>query len=627
MQQRLHIFQTAILALLLCVAGTGCQRITQPNILLITLDTTRADRLGCYGYSRAMTMAIDRLAAEGVLFENVFANAPLTTPSHASILTGLLPPEHGIRINGEGTLPTSVPTVAEQLGERGYRTGAFIGAFVLDRRFGLNRGFEVYDDDMRGGYYSDTELYRFRLGEKVTDAALAWLQQHAHDRFFCWVHLFDPHVPYDPHPEMFGSRFLDSPYDGEIAYVDVQVDRLLRFLEDRRITRKTVVIIAGDHGEGLDEHDERTHGYFTYNSTLRVPLLFFWPARWKTARRIAAPVMLADLAPTMLELAGRKPPTSVSGKSLLPLIEGQAFAERDLYAETELPWRGHGWSPQYVLIRWPWKYVHTARPELFNLETDPHESTNLVDAASDKAALLASDLVAWRATLAPRGTAGPAVLSEAERRTLESLGYAAGREPDQTASEDLSGLTDMKDRIRVISLVLDAKEAMARDQKERALALIREAVQTAPEQLSYREYLAAALHADGQTDAALEEIRHVLESEPARVSAWAKQAVLLASAGRVQDAWKAVDQLKSIAPDSPTTLRVVSDLYMAEGRADEAIPLLLRVVELRPDHVSSRIALANAFEKAGRFDEARRERELITKLDPTRFRTDHAWDD
>jgi arylsulfatase A-like enzyme/Flp pilus assembly protein TadD len=611
MRRRTRIIGSACLLAVL-LAAAGCRRAAPPNVLLITLDTTRADHLGCYGYSRAMTLAIDRLATQGVVFDNAFAAAPLTAPSHATMLTGLYPPEHGVRINGEGTLPSSIPTLAEYFTNRGYRTGAFIGAFVLDRRFGFARGFEVYDDDMRGGVYSDIALYRFRLGQKVADAALQWLRSHAYERFFCWVHLFDPHSPYDPHPDMFGSRFLDKPYDGEIAYVDVQIDRLLRFLDDHRLRNKTLVIIAGDHGEGLDEHRERTHGYLTYNTTLRVPLIFHWPARWKTGRRLAAPVTLADLMPTIIELCGNTPP-SVSGRSLCPLLESGAYTDRDLYAETELPLRGHGWAPQYVLLRWPWKYIETARPELFDLASDPGENTNLVMAASNVAVQMAADLAAWQNQWRPRENTVAAALTEKERRALESLGYAVGGERTPAPEFDVPALTDMKDRIEVISMVLDAKTAMSKGDAAEAARLLRAAVEMAPEQFSNREYLAAALHANGETDAAVEDLRALLREAPDRLSAMARLAVILAHSGNLPAAWEIADRMNAVNPASPTTWRTRGELHLLEGRTEEAISALQHVVNERPDHLGARALLARALENAGRLDEARAQRKIIAQ--------------
>lgn len=598
------------LAILLITAS--CRRVSPPNVLLITLDTTRADRLGCYGYPRAMTLALDRIAEQGIVFDQAFAAAPLTTPSHATMLTGLYPPEHGIRINGEGALPSSIPTLAEYFAERGYRTGAFIGAFVLDRQFGLARGFEVYDDDMRGGVYSDTALYRFRRGQDVTDSALQWLRQHAFERFFCWVHLFDPHSPYDPHPDMFGSRFLNSPYDGEIAYVDVQVDRLLRFLEDHRLQDRTLIVIAGDHGEGLDEHLERTHGYLTYNTTLRVPLILRWPARWKSSRRISAPVSLVDVMPTIIELCGGKTPP-VSGRSLVPLLEGRAWPERDLYAETELPLRGHGWAPQYVLIRWPWKYIETTRAELFDLSSDGSEIHNLMASQSLVAAQLAADLAAWQKQWQPRGNAAGVKLTEPDRRALESLGYVAGREQTSSPQPSERALVDMKDRIEVISLVLDAKTAMSSNNAAEAVALLRKAVDIAPDQWSNREYLAAALHADGRTNEAVRELQTLLREAPTRLSAMARLAVLLGNSGDMAAAWEVVNRMTAVDPDSLTSYRTRGELYLLEGRVEAAIPLLEHVVQHRPDHLSTRALLARALESAGRLDEARAQREMIAK--------------
>ena len=314
-------------------------------MLLITLDTTRADRLGCYGYAPALTPALDALAAEGVLFERAYTPAPLTLPSHASMMTGLYPPEHGLVTNGRGRLEKNIPTLAETLRDAGYDTGAFVGSFVLHAKFGLQRGFTAYDDDMTNTDPTEYGLHRQRDGRRVVDSALAWLKQPRHGPFFCWVHLYDAHDPYRAHADEFGDRFIDRPYDGEIAYVDQQIQRLVKHLQANQLWERTLIVVVGDHGESLGEHDEEEHSLTLYNSVLQVPCL--WTGRGATAagRRVPQPVSLVDLRPTLLQTVGLRDPGRSSGRSLYAALSDGDIAAGDCYSATDDPLLEHGWSP------------------------------------------------------------------------------------------------------------------------------------------------------------------------------------------------------------------------------------------------------------------------------------------
>lgn len=248
----------------------------RPSLLVVTLDTTRADRLGCYDSASARTPVLDELAASGVLCENAYSVAPMTLPAHASLFTGLYPPETGVVTNGRGRLSETNQTLAEILKRQGYDTAAFVGSFVLNARFGLDQGFRTYDDDLAGGEPELTGVLRRRSGEAVVDAAIRWLaeKRSRSQPFFCWVHLYDPHAPYLAHTELFGDEFHGRPYDAEIAYIDRQVGRLVDFLRSHRLEDDTLLVVVADHGEGLGDHGEETHSETLYNSILRVPLIF-----------------------------------------------------------------------------------------------------------------------------------------------------------------------------------------------------------------------------------------------------------------------------------------------------------------------------------------------------------------
>ena len=312
------------------------------NILLITLDTTRADRLGCYGHAAASTPALDQLAAGGTCFDSAFAQIPLTLPSHASLLTGMHPAELGILDNGRAALPDDVETLAETCRDRGYRTAAFLAASVLDGRFGLSAGFDVYDDELPAPPGGVIEFDQERPANVVCDRALAWLAGNTDSPFFCWVHFFDPHGPYEP-PEPFRSRLAD-PYDGEVAFADTQVGRLMSWLQAHELADRTLVVVASDHGEGLGEHGESAHGVFLYDSTIRVPLILSMPTRIAAGRRVTAVVSLVDILPTLLELLGWPVPGAVSGTSFAGALHGNRLPPQSSYARSDYALDHFGWG-------------------------------------------------------------------------------------------------------------------------------------------------------------------------------------------------------------------------------------------------------------------------------------------
>ncbi len=343
-----------IAALLLSCWTASCTKApeTKPNVLLITLDTTRADRLGCYGYERAETPNLDRLAEAGVVFETAVCQAPLTLPSHASILTGTYPPFHGVHDNGGFYLREQAVTLAELLRDHEYSTSAFIGAFVLDARWGLAQGFEVYDDAFGFATQRAVDLDSVqRRGEDVVDAFINWLEGRPDEPFLSWLHFYDPHAPYDP-PEPYRTRFVDSLYDGEIAYMDSQVGRVLDRLKAESLLDQTLIIVVGDHGESLGEHEESGHGFFIYDATVLIPLIVRFPSSRYGGKRIARTVETVDIVPTLLETVNIPVPGGIQGRSLLPLIRGRSREDeyldllRDLLSSLPLRMESSTRNPQ-----------------------------------------------------------------------------------------------------------------------------------------------------------------------------------------------------------------------------------------------------------------------------------------
>ena len=441
------------------------------NLLVITLDTTRADRIGAYGYESVETPTIDRLAREGVLFEQTTGVAPLTLPAHCSIFTSKFPPDHGVRDNGGFFLSPKQLTLATYLKKRGFQTGAVVAAFVLDSKWGLNQGFDTYVDDFdvsenRGVSMGEIQ----RPGNEVVDRALPWLEKVKGQRFFAWLHFYDPHDPYDP-PEPFKTRYAEHPYLGEIAFMDSQVARVVEFLERNGLLEKTVIAVIGDHGESLGQHGEGTHSFFVYQSTQRVPFIIRAPFERLRGRRIADPVRSVDLMPTVLDLMGMPAPSGIRGVSLAPLMTG-ARSTMDLegYAEALYPLHHFGWSELRAWRVGRYKAIDAPRPELYDLDKDPHETTNLYAERRTVADGMISKLREIERD-APRDDSvskpAPEVDPEARAR-LAALGYVGSFVA--TVSGPKSDRSDPKDKIGLFNLMSEARSAARKNRDDDAAA-------------------------------------------------------------------------------------------------------------------------------------------------------------
>ena len=456
------------------------------NIVVVTLDTTRADRIGAYGAKGVETTALDRLASEGVLFEQAVAVAPLTLPSHASIFTGKFPPEHGVRDNGGFFLGADQVTLAEVLKERGYRTGAFVSAYVLDSKWGLDQGFDAYIDDFdvsptRGASLSATQ----RPANEVLDKALPWIDAVAGTPFFAWLHLYDPHAPYRA-PEPFASRYKDHPYNGEIAFTDSQVQRLISHLGSIGIYDRTIIAVMGDHGESLGDHGESAHGFFIYNSATHVPLMIRTPFSATRGRRVADPVRAVDLMPTLLHLTSIRQPDRMSGTSLVPLMTGaRAELGLDAYSEAMYPLHHYGWSDLRALRAGRYKVIDAPRPELYDLERDPDESTNLFTERQT----LGERMLGQLRTLEDRFSKTVAELPAADvdpeaRERLAALGYVGTFVA--SASDPRTGRADPKDKIGLFNKLGSAQELSREADEDRAayarmIGLLEEVVREDPQ--------------------------------------------------------------------------------------------------------------------------------------------------
>jgi len=610
-----------LLSLLAALAAIGCARAEAPapqRIVLISIDTLRADHVGSYGASDARTPNLDTIAARGVRFSAAFSPVPLTLPAHATLLSGRDPHAHGVRHNSIHRLPPGVPLLAERLAGAGYATAAVIAARVLDRRFGLERGFARYDDDVAGAAPGSVGFAE-RPASEVVDAALAWLAT-APERFFLWVHLYDPHRPYAP-PPGFASGFAARPYDGEIAFADAEIGRLLGAVRERWGDDGLLVVATADHGESLGEHGELTHGYSLYDATQRVPLLISGPGI-SPGQTIEAPVSLADVAPTILAMVGAPPLAGATGRDLGPALRGSSLGDRAIYLETFATQLDFGWSPLLALRTDRWKLVRAPRPELYDLDVDPDEDRDL---AAERPELV-RELDAQLEERIASGVQAPvaAEIDAATREELRELGYVTGRGPVAPERLGIVGGTDPKDARGLLDALAQVQIALSRGATAEALALLRP-LGDGP--LVAAQRAAAAIGA-GQPEEAEGDARKVLALQPARDDVRLILAQALLAQGREADADAELARIgpEQIASAPWATLRLAAAAARS-GDAPAAIGLLERGLGRYPGDVSLAVPLGGLLEDAGRLEDALAVREAALRVEPgsAGLQNDVAW--
>jgi arylsulfatase A-like enzyme/Tfp pilus assembly protein PilF len=604
------------------------------NAVVVTLDTLRADRLGCYGFRSVETPSIDAVAAQGVVFEQATATAPMTLPSHASIFTGLIPPKHGVRDNGGFFLEAERVTLGERLEEAGYATGAFVGAWVLDSRWGLDQGFDVYADRFDLSKYRVVNLGTVqKRGDEVMDAALAWLETVKGRKFFAWVHLYDPHTPYEP-PEPYASRYPSQMYLGEVAYTDHVVGRLVAWLKAAGLAGRTVLVLVGDHGESLGEHGERTHTFFVYDATLHVPLIVRTP--WGDRGRSRAQVSTVDVLPTLLDLLGLPPQPGIDGRSLARLVlDPSAQADGLAYAESYFTRFHYGWQHLRALRDGRFKYVDAPRPELYDLRRDPGEKDNVYKAHSRRGEELRARLEALAGSGAQAAPDKDALDPETLQR-LAALGYVGGGPsvdpeavlPDpkdkiglfarigeaRAAAKD-GRLEDAVATIRAVIAedpgVIDAHTALGgwlRELKrpEEAIAAYKRALEVQPESEVALAALAEVYRAQGRPDAAIEGYSTVLRLEPRQPHMWYQLATLFLDLGRAKDAERTFRQALEHNPKMGAAYNSLAALAFERGELTEAERLVRTGLELEEDLRASRFNLGRILEARGERAQAER---------------------
>lgn len=540
----------------------------RPGILLITVDTLRPDALGWVA-GRNETPAIDRLAQEGFRFPAAVSQVPITLPSHTSIHSGLVPPRHGVRDNGQ-MVAGGFPLLAERLRDAGYATAAFVSGYPLEARFGLDRGFGHYDDTLPEGQQGWVE----RRAEATTRAALAWLAEPRPGPFFVWVHYYDPHDPYDP-PRVYWKPGARGAYDGEVTYADHWIGRLLEGAAPRS-SGGLLTVLGADHGEGLGEHQENTHGYFVYDSTMLVPLVFHFPGRLQPGES-RAPIRLIDVAPTVLDLVGAGALADADGISWRPTLEGKSQEAPAAYLETQLPWRFFGWSPLEAWRQADWKLIVAPRPELYDLAADPGEKRSLYDSERRRARELAAALEDQKKKKALSSqSAQDAEVTE----KLRALGYiGAGGGSGDTIPR---GLPDPKDRVAERNLLQEGEALLRAGRPAEALKLFDQVLAREPNDRYATLRSGVTLLGLGRVAEAVKRLEKAVKADPDRAEARYALADALTRAGhpaRASQEWMEVARLQPRRQEPWVNMAVT---LLATGDRKRAAEALARALELDP---------------------------------------------
>lgn len=583
-------------ALLACAAppaleeerATGAAR---PNVVLISIDTLRSDRLPAYGYDGVETPAIDRLAADGVLFERAFTHVNLTLPSHLSLFTGLLPHEHGVRDNAGYRLAEGIPTLAETLRGAGYATGGFVSSFVLRAGTGIDRGFDFYDDGV--GFETGRQLGELqRPGMETLDVAARWLGGVADSPFFLFLHLYEPHAPYSP-PPPFGERYA-AAYDGEVAAADAVVGELIRRLEERGLYDDALVILLSDHGEGLMDHGEMDHLILIYREVLQVPLILKLPGGERAGGRIAANAQLADVVPTIHTFLGAAPVAELPGADLLSLgaEAASSAAPRRIVSESVYPRIHFGWSDLASVIEEDLHFIETPSPELFRLSEDPAERNNVIQEERAAARRLRAALEGI-----DRSLASPIESDPETRRRLESLGYLSGG-----AGATEGPLPDPKSRIGVVEDLGRIGRLVGAGELAEAESALRSVLKREPRLVLAWQQLGDVLERRRRPDEAFEAYRRAFEaSGGAEAAAGIKVAGFLLRMGRVAEAR---EHALAVADRSPLAPLFLAEAALVEKDLESAAEYLERAMAVRGPRITPLIVRTNLLNAQGRFEEA-----------------------
>jgi len=544
----------------------------EPNILLVTIDTLRYDRLGVYSDEHVRTPNIDKIASQSWVFDWAFAHNPVTLPSHANILTGVTPVYHGISDNPGFVLGDGFLTLAELLKEQKYDTGAFIASFPLDSRFGLDQGFDVYDDNY--GTQNVLEIYFIeRPAERVIEPAVDWIAERK-QKWFAWIHLFDPHEPYAP-PSPYDKIYSDDPYSGEVAYIDSQLGILFDFLQKNDLIENTIIILTSDHGEALREKGERTHSYFAYNNTIHIPLIFWIPG--EKPRRIAENVSHIDIFPTVCELVGEDIPPHIQGESLIPIVRGESRKNREIYFESLTPFLNRGWAPLTGFIMDDIKFINQPIPEIYNMKLDLKEDKNLANRSNVKQFETQLDKLT-------RNLRGKEIAKRFEKvdmyemNKLKSLGYLTS----STSSRKKAFIkdNDLKVLKPVQNKMYDAVNKYKQGKMEEAISDLAQVIEQRPDFVLAYKHLASIYYVTGQVELTVETLRKGLKFNPDYLGLMSKLGIMLVVANKTDEAITLMKKCIKKDPENPEHYNYLGVAYQKSGNFQSALENYKKAIEL-----------------------------------------------
>jgi arylsulfatase A-like enzyme/Flp pilus assembly protein TadD len=635
-------------------AATPKPTLNKINVILITLDTLRSDRISSYGSTKVDTPNIDSFAAEGVRFTNAASTVPFTLPAHSSIMTGLYPPGHGVRENVGYVLDERHPTLAELLGNNGWATAGFVSSFVLDRRWGINRGFDHYFDefDLREMETASMGSVQ-RDGAETVAAAEGWLDERPQDQpFFMWIHLYDPHEPYEP-AEPFKSQYPGRPYDAEVAYTDSLVGRIRQALKERGLLEDSLVILTTDHGEALGDHGEMFHGYYIYDATIHVAMIVRPPFAAHAGRVVDQSVSHVDLLPTILETVGVPAPDTIHGQSLVPLVAGRDVAwDRPVYSESLYPMLHYGWAPLRSLRTDQFKLIDVPRAELYDLADDPGEEQNVIDRQPNRAGELTAALGELRRRIesdAPAGDAAP----EMDERTLaqlQALGYMAGQGGVGVEDEDEQQRTDPKDRLQLHQKMMAAQSRMGDDDKDIARRLLEQVLSEDEAILDAHQMLGQIANGEKRHEDAVSHFQRALELSPDHERSLFGLSAAYENLERFDDALVGYHRLIEISGSDVRATVAIADIHVGlkqfdkaavvleeaagkdeasafianklgevrveQGRTADAIPLFKQAITEKDDFALPHFNLGVLYEERGDVRPAMQEYELALEIAP-----------
>jgi choline-sulfatase len=612
-------FLAILFPAILGTSGFAQTKARQPDIFLVTIDTLRADHVHCYGYENVETPALDGLAKDGIRFTQAFTPSPITNTSHTSILTGLLPSSHGVT---DFAVPLSSvhPTLAELLHRQGYHTAAFIGAVILDSKTlapGLDRGFDFYDNFPE---HSQSRLRWGRVerrGMDVVQRAEAWISAHPAGPHFVWVHLYDPHDPYEP-PAPYSRIYKDHLYDGEIAYADSALSNFVAYLKAHGRYENSLVVVVGDHGEGLGEHHEDTHGIFLYDSTTHVPLILKLPGRASDQRKInvvEAQVRTTDILPTVLDLVGATIPQQLDGESMTPYFAGAELPSRTAFGETDYPMR-FGWAPLRSVRADGVKFIEAPRPEFYNLRMDAAELNNRYEPWNSQVQKFRGMLAELRAKTPPsepsKGVVGQGTIDE-----LKALGYL-GREDVGSATNvpEPSMLPDPKDKIEEQNLLHSAMMASEDGREADASASLEKVLQLNPKSPTALRQLGELELKSGDYVAAAQHLKAALEVRPEDVTAAFFEGQALEKTHDFANARDALEASLKMMPGQFQARVLLGQVYLALNNPKAAEDQLEAALLLQPNSVEAQLGLASAQIAESKFAEAVKQLQRLSKSQP-----------